>query len=141
MFFVQESSRLLIEIAVLVRIIDNQMKGMDEEDSERIRYYRAKERVDQYVYGLFDDLNLNLRETCNKVIHSEVMQPHTTEGQEPLEYDVAYSEGDGDRTIDWQHLNGYVRLCGKKGGKEWYVLLDIEVFVSAIYELFYGNSH
>lgn len=68
------------------------------------------------------------------------MEPHTSEGREAHEHDVAYLHGDGDRTIDWQHFNGYVRLCGHKNDEAWYVLLDIEVFVSAIYELFHGNS-
>ena len=140
MFFVRESSRLLIEVAILIRVIDDQMKLADKNDSEVIRYHTAKKRVDNYQYGLFDDLNLNLRETCNKIIHSEVMEPHSSGGREAHEYDVAYLHGDGERTIDWKHFNGYVRLCGRKDGEFWYVLLNIEVFVSAIYELFQGNT-
>lgn len=38
-FLTRDSSRLLIEIAVLARVIDDQMKNLDENDPERIRYY------------------------------------------------------------------------------------------------------
>ena len=29
-----------------------------------------------FLYGVFDDLDLNFRKTCNKIIHSDVMEPH-----------------------------------------------------------------
>lgn len=135
MFFVREASQLLIEIAGSIRVLDDQMRNLSEDDTRRQTYYERRYLVDKYQYGLFDDLNLDLRETCNKIIHSDVMEPHTSTGYEAHADDLEHLHGDADRTIDWKHFNGYVRLCGKHRGKEWYVLLDIEVFVSAIVRL------
>ncbi len=42
--------------------------------------------VRDYQYGLFDDLRLDLRKTCNKIIHSDVMELDTREGWEPHEF-------------------------------------------------------
>jgi hypothetical protein len=135
MFFPSEASRLLIETAVAVRVLDDQMRRLPEADGLRSRYEQRKAAVDKYSFALFTNLVLDLRETCNKIIHSEVMEPHTAEGSEPHEFDSAYLHGEGDRTIDWTHLNGYVRLAGAQGKREWYVLLDVEVFVSAVFDL------
>lgn len=135
-FFVGEASRLLIEVAISIRVIDDQMQKLPGNDATRMQFEKRKSEVDQYTFGMFDDLNLNLRETCNKIIHSEVMEPHSSEGREGHELDVAYNHGDGEKSIDWEHFNGYVRLCGTdQRGKEWYVLLDLEVFVTAITKL------
>jgi hypothetical protein len=136
MFFASEATKVLLELAVSIRVFDDQIKKLPKNQAERINYEKTKAVVDQYAYGLFDDLGLTLRETCNKIIHSDVMEPHTSEGQEAHEYDSAYLYGEGDKEIDWKHLNGYVRLAGRKNGEDWYVLLDVEVFASAIYRLF-----
>jgi len=111
------------------------MKKMSSKSEIRIAYERRKSHIDGYDYGMFDDLNLDLRKTCNKIIHSEVMEPHTKEGNEAHESDAHYWYGEAERSINWDHLNGYVRLAGKERGAEWYVLLDVEIFVIAIYEL------
>jgi hypothetical protein len=127
---------LLIEVAVAVRVIDDQMKRLPADSSERMEHERRSLAVKDYSFGMFDDLGLDLRKTCNKVIHLDVMEPHTTIGHELHTYDLAHiHEDDPPRSIDWKHLNGYVRLAGTDRGKEWYVLLDIEVFVQAVMEV------
>ncbi len=135
LFLEAEASRLLVEVAVAVRVLDDQMRCRPAGDAWRVEHQRRMASVSEYAYGMFDELNLDLRQTCNKIIHSDVMEPHTKEGWEPHEWDSAHIHGDDDRSIDWEHLNGYVRLAGTKGRQEWYVLLDIEVFVSAVYEV------
>ena len=134
-FFEGEVSRLLIEIAVAIRVLDDQMKRLHKADEARKIYEKHLAKVDKYQFGLFDDLKLNLRKTCNKIIHSDVMEPHTKEGWEPHEFDSEALYGDGDQSINWEHLNGYVRLAGRERKEEWYVLLDVEVFVTAVYEI------
>jgi len=134
-FFVAEASRLLIEVAVAVRVIDDQMKKRPQGSAERKQYEAIKAKVDHYEFGLFDELNLDLRQTCNKIIHSDVMEPHSSPGVEGHELDYGYRYGEDEKSIDWEHFNGFVRLAGTDRGKEWFVLLDLEVFVSAVYEL------
>lgn len=135
-FFTAEASRLLIEVAVAIRIIDDQMRRLPFDAPERERYFELKGEVDTYPYGLFDDLELDLRKTCNKIIHSEVMEPHSSPGTEPHELDIEHRHFGRGKSIDWTAFNGYVRLCGTEHGKAWYVLLDIEVFVGAVFRLF-----
>ncbi|MGN8037833.1 hypothetical protein ACTJJ0_22265 [Chitinophaga sp. 22321] len=140
MFFESETSKLLLEIAIAVRVVDEQMNKLPSGDPVRAEYERRKAEVDTLPYGLFDDLNLDLRQTCNKIIHSDVMELHYTDGVEAHEDDAAYKYGDGDKTIEWKHWNGYVRLCGKTTrGSEWYVLLDVEVYVTGVYTLLSNN--
>lgn len=138
-FFENETSRLLLEVAIALRVIDEQMTKLSKEDVKRIEYERKKAEIDGYAYGLFDDLNLNFRQTCNKIIHSDVMQLHYTEGVEAHEMDSAFKYGEGDKEITWHHWNGYVRLCGQDKGKEWHVLLHVETYVAAIYKLLTNN--
>lgn len=136
MFFESEVSRLLIEVAVAIRVIDDQMKRLPDASPERIEHERRSLAVRHYQYALFDDLDLDLRKTCNKIIHAYVMEPHTRAGHEPHAHDLAHiHEDDQPRSIDWEHLDGYVRLVGTDRGREWYVLLDIEVFVRAVVEV------
>jgi hypothetical protein len=134
-FFESKVSRLLIEIAASLRVMGDQIFKLPQNAPERKRYYDQLTEIDKYDFGLFDDLNLTLRETCNKIIHSEVFEPHFREGVEGHEMDTAYLAGFDKKSIEWKHVNGYVRLHGKKGKEDWYVLLDIEVFVTAIYKL------
>jgi len=135
-FFESEVSRLLLELAIAIRVIDDQVKKLPVKNKSRIEYYALKEEVDKYEYGLFDNINLDLRKTCNKIIHSEVLEPHTSEGSEAHKLDLAASYGGYPREINWEHYNGYVRLAGIEKDTEWFVLLDIEVFVRAIVVLF-----
>jgi hypothetical protein len=134
-FFESETSKLLLEVAIALRVIDEQMTKLPKEDVKRIQYQNKKEEIDGYAYGLFDDLNLNFRQTCNKIIHSDVMQLHYTEGIEAHEMDSPFKYGEGDKEITWHHWNGYIRLCGKEKGKEWHVLLHVQTYVEAIYKL------
>jgi hypothetical protein len=134
-FFEGEASRLLIEVAVAVRVLDDQARRLPAGDERRLDHERRMAAVRHHPYGMFDDLGLDLREACNKLIHSDVMEPHTREGWEPHEFDLGHRHGEEDRSVEWAHLNGYVRLSGTRSGKEWYVLLDLEVFVSAVFEV------
>ena len=135
MFSEREASQLLLELAIGIRVLDDQMGMLSSDAEERRIFYEKKQIVDKYEYELFDDLGLDLRETCNKIIHSDVMEPHRSSGTEAHADDLEHIHGEGERTIDWDHLNGYVRLAGKHKGNEWSVLLNVEMFVRAIFVL------
>jgi hypothetical protein len=134
-FFETKVTRLLIEIAASLRIMGDQMYKLHDNDGEKKAYYTRIAEIDNYDFGLFDDLNLDFRETCNKIIHSDIFEFHFREGTEGHETDIAYLAGFQDKEVDWKHLNGYVRLSGKKFKDVWIVLLDIEVFISAVVKL------
>jgi len=134
-FFEAKVSRLLIEIAASLRVMDDQIMSLADEDPTKVKHKRLLNEVDAYDFGLFDDLGLTFRQTCNKIIHSEIFEIPRKEGDEPHEHDIAFREGMGDQSIQWSHVTDYVRLAGKMNKKQWHVLLNIEIFVSAIVAL------
>ena len=131
-FFESEASRALIELAVGLRVIDDQMRQLPVKDETRKRYERRRKVVNYYDCDLFPQKHLGFREICNKIIHSDVMEPHLSEGSEPHERDSAHLFGDEGKSINWTHINGYVGLSGRHGKEEWNVLLDIEIFIKAV---------
>lgn len=140
-FFETEVSRALIELAVGLRVIDDQMRQLPPDDDERLHYERKRGMVDRYSYDIFEEEGaISFRELCNKIIHSNVLEPHVTDGSEPHEFDRAYLAGDQERSIDWAHYSGLVRLSGQRYGKEWYVLLNIETFINGVYHLMVGSG-
>ncbi len=134
-FFDRKISRLMIEIAATIRVMDDHMRNLHPDDVERRSYLERLKLTDELPFGLFDDLGLDLRETCNKIIHTEVFEFHLVDGIEAHENDVAFQHDMGEREIHWQHFREHVRLAGKRGKTQWYVLLHIETFVGAIVKL------
>lgn len=135
-FFEAKISRLLIEIAASLRVMDDQMEKLPKGDEIRISYKSKLESVNKYDFGLFDVDDLTLRKTCNKIIHSDAFHFHLRKGEEAHELDYEYRLGLSEKNIEWKYPGGYIRLSGCQGRKEWHVLLDIEVFVTAISDLF-----
>ena len=127
-FFFSEMSKLLIEIAISIRVLDDQMKVLPE-SSEIKKAYDAAMIVTNKKHScmMFDELSL--RETCNKIIHADLVEPHVEESTNgDHEFDIhnwlgwseamEYSEGEDISTpvpIKWKHLTNNVRLGGKKG--------------------------
>jgi hypothetical protein len=134
-FFEAKVSRLLIEIAASLRVMGDQMNKLPITEPQRVRYYDQLKEVDDYDFGLFDDLGLTFRETCNKIIHSDVFEPYLREGYEAHETDAGHLYGDEKKSVKWKHISNLVRLSGKKGNSNWHVQLDIEVFVIAIFKV------
>lgn len=79
-FFDLKVSRLMIEIAATLRVMDDHMRNLPSESPERKEYLDKVKLADQFSFGLFDDLNLDLRQTCNKIIHTEVFELHLVDG-------------------------------------------------------------
>lgn len=134
-FFERKVSRLLIEIAASIRVLSDQVKNMPVNDSYKLHFDQRMNEVKNLDYALFDDLNLDLRETCNKIIHSDILEFHMVEGGEAHEQDIAFQQGMSERGIIWKHYRDYLRLAGKKGKTQWFVLLNIEVFVQGVVTL------
>jgi hypothetical protein len=147
-YFFREMSRLLLEVAVSVRVLDDQMKKLKEASEIRASYDAAMEKVNRrYSCMMFDEMTL--REVCNKIIHAEVVEPHIQEsedgGHEIDSYNwLGWSEaveqsGDKDipepEPIKWKHLTNNIRLGGKHRGEQWWHLLEVPTFVGAIGEL------
>lgn len=128
-------TRLLIEIAASLRVMDDQMKQLPKQSEERINYFQRLETVNKYDFEVFNE-DLKLRTICNKIIHSDTFQILFDNGDEAHEFDYAYRAGDAEKSIEWKYPNGHVRLSGKFHEKDWSVRLDIQVFITAIVDLF-----
>lgn len=147
-FFFSEMSKLLIEIAISIRVLDDQMKGLPESNEIKRTYDSAMQVINErHNCMMFDEMSL--RDTCNKIIHADVVEPHIEESNNGLhkfdEYNwlgwsdaVEHLEGEEipkPDPIQWKYLTTNIRLGGKKGGEEWWCLLEVSVFVEAISEL------
>jgi hypothetical protein len=77
-FFVREMSHLLLQIAIALRVMDDQMRARPEADTGRAEYFRRRDETDkQFQCMMFDELPL--REVCNKIIHATIVEPHLEE--------------------------------------------------------------
>ena len=146
--FFREISRLLLEVAISLRVLDDQMKKMDEKSEIRSSYDAAMKEVNRrYNCMMFDEMNI--REVCNKIIHADVVEPHIQESEDGgHEIDnfnwLGWSEAveqSGDRDIPepdpikWKYLTNNIRLGGKHRGEQWWHLLEVPTFVGAVSEL------
>lgn len=147
-YFFREVSRLLLEVAISVRVLDDQMKKVKEAAEIRVSYDAAMEKVNRrYNCMMFD--KMTLREVCNKIIHAEVVDPHIQESEDGDHEIDSYNwlgwseavEQSGDKDIPepepikWKHLTNKIRLGGKRQGVQWWHLLEVPTFVGAIGEL------
>jgi len=141
-FFVREMSHLLLQIAISLRVMDDQFLALPINDPKRSEYLRRRDETDKlYRCMMFDEMPL--REVCNKVIHATTVEPHLTEAQGTHHVDdmvnaysshedVGFAEWD---PIKWHHLTGNIRLVGRKGRDDWYHLLQVPIFIEAISSL------
>lgn len=144
-FFVREMSHLLLQIAIALRVMDDQMRARPKDDAKRAEYFHRRDDTDkQFQCMMFDDLPL--REVCNKVIHALIVEPQLTNAIEAHHLDDLANEyacpedaEDGGTIqwdpVKWSHLTGNIRLVGRKGSEDWYLLLEVPIFLEAISSL------
>jgi len=129
-FLYQQTSMLLLEVAILFRSLDDQIKR-SEESSVRSEHQGKVESVDQkYSLAMFD--TLSLRDCCNKIIHAVTFEPKRVEGTGAHKTDGAAYYGGFDKEITWHHLDGTVLISGTHGEKDWAYIISIADFVEAI---------
>jgi hypothetical protein len=143
-FFDREVTTVLLNIAVGLRVLDDQMKALPVRSPARIAYITARDEINsRHSCMMFDDMSL--RETCNKIIHATTVEPHSAQGAESHEIDshnwLSWADvhdqspdeaGPEPEPIEWHHLSGHIRLGGQQNNKQWWHLLDVPVFVEAI---------
>lgn len=146
-FFPREMTELILSIAIGVRVMDDQILSLPEDDEFRIKYLGKREHVNQTRHCMmFDDMSL--RDTCNKIIHAIIVEPHSTEGVGSHKFDEYIWQGYSEKMVSstegaccapspvkWNHLSGYIRLGGSHGKRQWWQLLIVSEFVEAVHEL------
>jgi len=147
MFFAREMTNILLSIAIGVRVLDDQMKQTSNEAAPRQAYLQRRDSVNRkHSCMMFD--SMTIREVCNKIIHATTVEPHSTQGSESHQIDeynwIGWAEtndhepgagGPEPAPIEWEHLSGHIRLCGLHNDKHWGQILDVPVFIEAIFEL------
>src|SRR5438270_9112272 len=93
-FFETEVSRALIELAIGMRVIDDQMKKLSPSDQALKRYRHGLITADAIARHCFQgtEKRPTFRQMCNKVIHSETLDLH---------YDISERRA---------HFSGYISL-------------------------------
>ncbi|WP_313491920.1 MULTISPECIES: hypothetical protein [Sphingobacterium] len=140
-YFESSITRLMIEIAATVRVMQDQINLLPAESEERQIYEQRIQIVDEYDFDEFDPEDYKLRKVCNKIIHANSIKLMAKEGAEAHANDFAFLAGDTDKNINWKYHYGLARLAGKDIGKkkDWSMLLDIEVFATAVFDLLDWN--
>jgi hypothetical protein len=144
-FFAREMTRLLLSIGIGLRVLDDQMNSLPADDRRRRHYLEALTAInEEYNCMTFDEMPL--REVCNKIIHALSVVPHdqVVRGLHDLDRwnELAWSElpvgslAPEPQPVEWTHLSGHIRLGGTYKGKAWAYLLEVPIFVDAIFELF-----
>ena len=144
-FFAREMTHLLLQIAIALRVMDDQMRARPETDGKRSEYLRRRDETDRRFECMMFDA-MPLREVCNKIIHALAVEPHLTDAMDSHHLDDLANEyacpEDAEHSgtiqwdpVKWSHLTGNIRLVGKKGKETWYHLLEVPVFIDAITSL------
>lgn len=147
LFFAREMTQVLLNIAIGVRVLDDQMTCLAATDPARQAYLRTRDEVNlRHHCMMFNPMPL--REVCNKVIHATKVEPHATRGSQFHKIDeynrASWSEAVEQAPgaawaepvpIDWEHLSGNIRLSGIKEKKRWEYLLEVPTLVEAVFDL------
>lgn len=147
LYFSREMTHLLLAIAIGIRILDDQMMALPEGSPTRREYLMRRDDVNRRRKCMMLD-DMSLRDVCNKVLHANVVEPHSTDGTEQhaidgynwMSWSYAHEEspdeaGPQPEPIKWSHLSGHVRLGGSHGREQWWHLLEVPEFVGAVFEL------
>jgi hypothetical protein len=149
-FLPLEMTKLLIDVAISLRLLDDQMRSKAEDKPCRGAYTRALGTINSEFQSVcvFSDPPLKVREVCNKIIHAERVQPHlhtVADGTHRYDEFAAIAESDNieellnsfataPELVQWRYYSGLVLLSGsdKKDG-EWQHLLDVREFVKVVF--------
>lgn len=128
-FYMQEVSRLSLNIAVMFRVLDDQL--IASECAERYREHKRNVDIKDW-YASHSFKHFSIREACNKIIHAMEFRPLFDIGDGIV---VASSSGE-ERDVDgFPHLTGELELVGKRGETEWSCMLHIQPFVETIVDV------
>lgn len=156
-FFQREITHALLNLAICIRTLDDQMKTLPLQDPRYIAYENdCKDNHNKHWCTIFDDKeslrdgeqHLPLREVCNKILHAsqvDMQRLQETGGHIMDYYNIGDSsfqnkESTDENTLEpaptqWTYLSGTVRLVGSHKGKPWVHLLVIPSFIDATYHL------
>jgi len=128
-FYRQELSRLSLNIAVMFRIIDDQL--ISSECAERYKEHRDRVDVNNW-YATHEFKRFSIREACNKIIHASEFKPLFDIGDGVV---VTSPSGEKHDVEQFPHLTGEMDLVGKLNGNEWSCTINIQPFIEIIIDV------
>ena len=151
-FLPVEMTKLLIDIAISLRLLDDQVKNRSGDDPRRGAYTRALDVINSEFQSVcvFSEPPLKMREVCNKIIHAKRVQPHLhTVADGAHQYDKIATIAASDNLdellnsfaaapepVRWRYYSGLVLLSGSDNkDADWRHLLDIREFVKVVFLL------
>ena len=117
-----QSSKALLQVALMVRAYDDQMKESDR--CEEYKQHLASIDDGNCVGVLDGKDSFSLREACNKIIHAHEVRPL----YERIDREVNNQELDQDL---W-YRTGEVQLKGKQHENSWCAVLYIQPFLELV---------
>jgi len=145
-FFSREMTKYLLNISIGVRVLDDQMKTRPADDPMRQKYFSEINKINQEYHCMMFEDEIDLRGACNKIIHAITVVPreverfgsHVTDeynslGSGDVDEQLAVSSGFDNHATTWKHFSGDIHLRGWHNGKEWTSLLQVPIFVEAVF--------
>ncbi len=129
----KKSSELLLQLALMIRTYDDQMRGCDQAKE----YAAFKENNDSgdYIGTLEGKDSFRIREACNKIIHAQEVRPI----YDRTDINVFDSENGGMSQDIW-YLTGEIELSGKFGDKNWDAVVYLQPFLETCLSIIeFGN--
>ena len=132
-FYLSEITRLLVSIAVSVRMLDDQLKGGEDHAASRkfVGEVDTGDYIGSYSEGAEPKPRFGVREACNKILHAETARPLFEEGGEPH---ASYEESEEE--YRWWYLTGEIELTGhRQHGVKWECCLYVPPFLDVVLEV------
>jgi hypothetical protein len=123
-----KSSELLLQLALLTRTYDDQMKSSNK--SEEYKKFVRENDSDDSIGGLDGQDRLHLREACNKIIHAQVVRPLYERANQ-----YVFDSDNSDLDQDIWYLTGEIELTGELKGKAWNADFFIQTFLENVLRL------
>lgn len=129
----KKSSELLLQLALLVRTYDDQMKDSEFKD-KYIAYVRNND-CGNYIGTLSGKNQFYVRHACNKIIHAYQIRPLYEKSDVGI-----YQVNDQEFGDNIWYLTGEVELSGIERQEEWEAVLYLTHFLETILELIEFNA-
>lgn len=117
---VPESSKLLLQLAIMLRVYDDQMKNGPSADD--YTEHLTKHNGNGYIGSTDDQERFNHRDACNKIIHATKFN-----FQREL-----YEREFGEKDFAFEITTGELELMGIRGKDSWQATLFLAPFIETI---------
>jgi hypothetical protein len=138
-FYLAEITRLLVPVAVSVRMLDDQQKASRQSEAylEFVRGVDTGNYIGSYTENDNPQPRFNVREACNKILHAETVRPLFDKGDDPHASDEESEEEVAEKDeYSWWFLTGEIELAGRRqNGTELACCLHVPSFLEIVLDV------